>query len=107
MKRVYIACHVTDAHLLRGLLEAEGIDAIVRGQHLFTVRGRVPIASDTLPSVWIVDDEDFDRARQLCADYASRQPTPGPIGIWICPKCEEAIEDQFTQCWNCGGSRPT
>jgi DNA-directed RNA polymerase subunit RPC12/RpoP len=25
---------------------------------------------------------------------------------WKCSDCGKTIERQFTECWNCGGSRP-
>ena len=30
--------------------------------------------------------------------------------MWTCPKCSEQVENQFTECWNCGtgnGENPT
>ena len=35
MKRVYTAHDLTEAHLIKGLLEVEGIEAVVQGEHLF------------------------------------------------------------------------
>jgi hypothetical protein len=37
----------TDAHLLKGLLESEGIEAVVQGEFLWIARGEVPITTDT------------------------------------------------------------
>lgn len=42
------------------------------------------------------------------------EPTTNPINTsnvqnevtgWVCPKCNEKIENQFTACWNCGRGR--
>ena len=45
MKRVYTAHDPTEAHLVKGLLEAAGIEALVQGEHLFPLRGSLPVTS--------------------------------------------------------------
>jgi hypothetical protein len=42
VKQVFVAQHPTEAHVIKGLLEAEGIRAEVRGESLFGVRGEAP-----------------------------------------------------------------
>ena len=107
MKRVYTAHDPTEAHLVKGLLEVEGIEAIVQGEHLFPLRGSLPVTSDTNPSVWVVNDEDFDQGRVIARAYDqgahTRQPSARP---WHCPQCGENLEGQFTACWKCGAIRP-
>jgi hypothetical protein len=48
MIEIYRAAHPVQAHLLRGLLEAEGIAAAVIGEYGFNVRGEAPITTETL-----------------------------------------------------------
>lgn len=106
MKQVFVAQHPAEAHLVRGLLEADGIRADVHGESLFGARGEAPATPDTLPSVWVVDDRDAPRAMALLAEYG-RPQIPGPDQpTWRCPDCEEEVEGQFTECWHCGASRP-
>ncbi|MGH9198498.1 MAG: DUF2007 domain-containing protein [Acidimicrobiia bacterium] len=102
---VYTASHPTDAHLLRGLLEAEGITAIVQGEALFGVRGEVPVSFDTLPTVWVLNDAELDRARAIVVDYSHRADVPTSSPTWECPTCHEQVDEQLFQCWNCGSSR--
>ena len=106
MKKVYIANNPADAHLLKGLLEGENIEAEVRGEFLYGVRGEVPITPDTCPSVWVMDDADYDRAMDLVSTFREGEP-PNPIEgkAWRC-RCGEENESQFTECWSCGNSRP-
>lgn len=59
MKKIYTARNPVDAHLLKGALEGEQIEAIVQGDFLWGARGEVPIAPETCPSVWIVNDTDY------------------------------------------------
>ena len=107
MKCVYTAHNPTEAHLVKGLLEAEGIETVVQGEHLFPLRGIIPVTADTNPSVWVVNGADFDQARSIATAYDrgthSRQSQPRS---WDCPQCGEGLEGQFTACWKCGAIRP-
>ena len=104
LRKVYTATDPADAHLLKGLLEGENIAAEVRGEHLYGMRGHVPITPDTCPSVWVVDDADFGRATERVAEVRGGRPV-GDAGTWRC-RCQEENERQFTECWRCGRSRP-
>jgi hypothetical protein len=103
VQQVFVAQHPTEAHFIRGLLEAAGIHALVRGESLFSVRGETPATVDTLPSVWVGDDE-ADRAREVI-DQRRGAATDDADGPWTCPQCGEQVEAQFTECWRCGASR--
>ncbi len=105
MKKVYTATGLADAHLLKGLLEGENIPAEVRGEHLYAIRGEVPMTPDTCPSVWVVDEADFGRAVELLrAIREGSSRSPDDAGTWRCG-CGEDIERQYTECWQCGRSR--
>ncbi|OGF56912.1 MAG: hypothetical protein A2Z21_07360 [Candidatus Fraserbacteria bacterium RBG_16_55_9] len=74
MKRVYVAESPQEAHLVKEFLEANGISAVVEGQHLQAVMGGIPIP-DTYP--WVsVSEEDYDEAKALIAQAsAADQPS--------------------------------
>lgn len=101
-----MADDVTEAHLVKGLLESHGLSAAVRGEDLWGTRGEVPFA-DTWPTVWVLDDACEGEARRLVAEYASgKQLPPGTPGPgWQCSACGQDLETQFTACWNCGTER--
>jgi hypothetical protein len=93
------------AQMVVDLLRAEGIAAKVQGEHLFAVRGALPVS---YPTVWVLDEDDYDRARELVLAYEqeaaqARYPAAEP---WTCPQCGERIEGQFGLCWQCGTERP-
>ena len=46
MKRVHTAKHPTEAHLVKGMLEAEGIRASVLGDQLYGAYGELPVLRD-------------------------------------------------------------
>jgi len=103
MKLVHTARHPTEAHLIRGMLEAQGIRAAVKGDQLYGAFGELPV----LPTVWILDDTlaaDADRIvieflRGTAAHRYSHER-------WTCATCGETLEGQFTECWKCGARRP-
>lgn len=65
MKQVYGAKDPFEVHLIKNLLENEGIQVVVRGEHLFGLRGSIPVSQETWPSVWVVQDGDFERAQEV------------------------------------------
>jgi hypothetical protein len=106
MKQVFVAQHPTEAHLVKGVLAAEGIEAEVQGESLFSVRGETPATADTLPTVWVVDDADASRAESILSGYGRRAGADTADAPWLCAKCHELVEFQFTECWRCGASQP-
>src|SRR5918993_4198106 len=105
MKKVFVAQHPTEAHLVKALLQREGIAAEVRGEMLFSVGGATPATPDTLPAVWILDDSQLATAEEFIAEYENGNQTPGSEGEpWHCPNCGEIVEPQFTVCWKCAAA---
>jgi hypothetical protein len=88
------------AHLLRHLLAAHGIKAHVFNENMQGAVGEVPVDS-ALPQVWVDDERDEPRARELLRQNEidrSRQ------GSHFCRKCQEENPATFELCWNCGAS---
>ena len=105
LTKLYVAANAVDAHMLKQLLEQEGIGAVVRGDDFVPLQGGNLFKMETRPSVWVFDDERLLRAREL-ADEFGRPPSPtdGAADGWACG-CGETVEEQFTECWNCGRPR--
>jgi hypothetical protein len=107
MRKVYIAAHPAEAHMVRGLLETEGIEAIVRGEALFSSRGLTPVTHDTLPSVWVVDPEDAeDAALIIAAANSGTLPGARRERSWRCPTCNVFVGPEFVACWQCSRAEP-
>ena len=105
MKNVYSARDEVDAHLIQGLLAQHGIDAVVQTEGLSGILGTVQTSPEAAPSLW-VKEEDEAAAIAALSDIKDGQ-TPVAEGVaWKCPNCGESIEPQFSECWNCGESRP-
>ena len=107
MKQVFVARTPTEAHLVKGVLEARGIRAEVRGEALWGTRGEIPLTPDTLPTVWVLDNRQAPEAVSIVEEYSSAAPVSGREAQgWRCPACGEPVESQFSECWKCGASRP-
>lgn len=106
MKKVFVAQHPTEAHLIKGLLESRDIPALVRGESLFGTRGETPVTPDSLPSVWVADDGQAEEAMAILESHrASMSQSSESEASWRCASCGETVEFQFTACWNCGAER--
>ena len=102
MRRVHIARTLADAHIVKDVLEDHGFACVLKGEHLVGLRGEIPFDADSLPSVWVPESQ-AERAIRVVTDA---QGGPSEAGDWICPNCDEEIEGQFTDCWQCGTPRP-
>jgi hypothetical protein len=77
MKKVYIADNPMDAHLVRGVLENEGIECFVENEGLTQAMGEVPPTMDCLPAVVVVEPADHARAEEIVTTFKkSRKPPP-------------------------------
>ena len=104
MRQVYIALHLVDAQIAKDYLQGAGISAVIKGEYLGSGAGELPV--DSYPTVWIVDDDEFEKARELISNYESDRPGDQIYeSHWQCPGCGEWIEPQFTECWSCGNQR--
>jgi hypothetical protein len=106
MKQVYIADDPTEAHLVKGILEQHGISCEIRGEALWSARGGLPLTSEALPSIWIVDESKFDEAQELTEQFKNKTLTADTGTSWTCPECGVEVEGHFTDCWKCGAGRP-
>ena len=98
MVRIYSAATLPDAHLVRGLLGQAGIDATVFNENLQGGLGEIPF-THAYPEVWIVDERDLQRAREVIRQLERPAPNSGSV---ICPLCHEGNPGHFQVCWNCG-----
>lgn len=71
MQIVHRAADIAEAHLLRQLLEGEGIFAHIQGEFLRGGIGELPVNTEVLLQV---PDEDVARARGIIADWQASAP---------------------------------
>lgn len=97
MTRLYVAAHLPEAHLVRGLLQAAGIGARVFNEYAPGGLGDLPAAA-AYPEVWIEEERDFARARGIVEHYERKPP---PAGTRPCGHCGEENPVGFELCWQC------
>ena len=106
LRKLYVAADQGDAHVLRGLLEAAGIAAVIRGDEFVPLQGGSWLQVDTRPSLWVLEDERYPDAVAIAEDYRRGRTQPPPEGgSWACRACGEQLEEQFGACWACGAER--
>ncbi len=102
MKKVYTSDDRMMAGHVKSLLEEDGIPCLVKNEALAGAIGEIP-PIECWPEVWITDDDDYDRAREIIQELLIETATPK--APWRC-QCGEEIEGQFHACWQCGRERP-
>jgi len=103
MKRVYSSPASLMVGHLRNILEAEGIRCFVKNEFLAGGAGELP-PTECWPELWVERAIDYQRAERLVRETLEAGASSG--GTWICPGCGEALQPQFTACWNCGTPHP-
>lgn len=101
MKLLLRCDHALQAAHFANALAAAGIRCEVRNTTLAGAIGDIPWL-ECAPQLWLLDDLDEYRARELLNDL-TRQVAGPP---WRCTSCGEQLEPQFGACWKCGTARP-
>ncbi|MEC9465778.1 MAG: DUF2007 domain-containing protein [Myxococcota bacterium] len=94
-----------DRGLMRVLiarLKDETIEHLVKDESASSMGEVTPISA--CQHLWIVHDEDQQRAAQLLEALEEASVPAG--GTWVCAACQEELEAQFSECWQCGSERP-
>jgi hypothetical protein len=101
LKLVYTHPNIALVTQAQSLIEHEGIECALRNEYASGAVGELaPISA--WPEVWVVDDNDFDRAVAIVE--ASRQDIDE--ADWRCPGCGSSNPATFESCWHCGGDKP-
>ena len=102
MIRVYTARILAAVANVQNVLEANGIPCLLRNEFLNAGFGELP-ANECWPEVWVTDDRDAERARNLIAEAI--ETSASPAAPWRCRRCGEEVDAVFAQCWNCDAER--
>ena len=97
MLKIYSAPTLPDAHIVRGALVQAGIDARVFNENAQGAMGEIPF-QQAWPEVWIMDERDAQRARELLNEIVQPQLAFDTV---FCPHCREENPARFHTCWNC------
>ncbi|MDR4482153.1 MAG: DUF2007 domain-containing protein [Nitrospirales bacterium] len=102
MKKLYVSQSLIDVESRKELLDQARIPAMIKNQRSAMLGGEVPFV-EVFPELWVLKDEDFDRARILLKDWECAKPLK--TTKWTCPGCGEWHQKEFTTCWKCGLER--
>lgn len=101
MKHIYTHDNVVILHSVKNLLELNNIESFVKNEHTIPIGAQHGI-SNTFFELWIVNDQDFDRASAIIEKEIEH---PVFKSSWICSSCGEKNEGNFEICWKCNAAR--
>ncbi|MBK9308021.1 MAG: DUF2007 domain-containing protein [Nitrospira sp.] len=99
MRTVFVSQNLIDVEMRKERLEQAGIRCMIKNQRLSGLAGEIPFA-EIFPELWVIQDEDAYRARQVLDEELISHPSNPDA--WICAGCGEHHESQFSKCWKCG-----
>ena len=98
--RVYRAANSAEGHLIKGMLEHNGILVRLFGDGLSSGVGELP--ADVVQVEIQVQPGYRELARQLIHEYESRGTQAAKrMAGWLCPECSEENPSSFDICWKC------
>lgn len=103
MQRIYSAQNTLMVDHLQRVLEAEGIDAVVRNRFLAGAAGQLPPA-ECWTELWLVDEARLPDAQRIIQMSLDRDHAVSG-DTWECQRCGERLDPQFEACWKCSTSR--
>ena len=102
MERVYTTQDLALLSHLKNALAAQGIECVLRGQHLLGGVGELP-PIECWPELWVLDDQQAATAKShIDTLFATAAKDEEP---WTCAACGEECLGAFTDCWSCGVAR--
>jgi len=102
MKKLYVSQSLIDVESRKELLDQENIPCTIKNQRSAMLGGEVPFV-EVFPELWVLQDEDFDKATTLLTDWEEAQPVE--TTSWTCSGCGEIHQKEFTTCWKCEQER--
>lgn len=96
---VYRAASLVEAQLVLDGLDAEGIRATIRNEHVAGLVGEIP-QSAAWPEVWLTQASDWDAAVAIVRKYEERRDTDNDKEV-VCSACGEVSPSNFELCWRC------
>ncbi len=103
MKLAYTTQDLAMLTHLKNVLEEQGIECVLRGQHLLGGVGELP-PIECWPELWVVDEERQPEA--LSHIKALLSPAGTDDNPWACGECGEQSPAIFSECWHCGTASP-
>lgn len=101
MKQVFTSQDRIYLYHIKNLLEAEGIECVVKNENLSSLAGEIPMTTTWL-ELWVIDSLFAIKAEEIIANSTKALPNEEN---WVCKQCGEEHSSQFTECWNCQSTK--
>jgi len=98
MKRLFSSPDAAEVALLKNILQKAGVGCLEKNEQMANTIPTLPFQAE----LW-VEDENFNDAFALMQEW--RNPTVTGAAPWVCSRCGEKLESQFSKCWKCGTRR--
>jgi hypothetical protein len=102
MQKLYVSQSLIDVESRKELLDQAEIPCTIKNQRSAMLGGEVPFV-EVFPELWVLQDEDYERAQTLLNDWEEAQPLESTS--WTCVSCGEVHQKEFTTCWKCNEER--
>lgn len=103
MIEIFVHPDPTQLAHCRSILEEAGIASFIRNEETHDLIVGLPDPMRQ-PSLWVANDADAERARELLRDATAAAKRGGPD--WKCPRCGETVPGNFSSCWKCETVNP-
>jgi hypothetical protein len=98
MRKVYENFEYSRVGHFQSILDSSGIATHVKNFGAGNAAGEV-VATEVYPELWVVNDEDYEKAIELLKPLLSDEASEG--ADWQCPQCGETVVGTLSECWNC------
>lgn len=104
MRKIYENPEFARVGHFQSVLEARGIATMIKNEAMASVFRGTAGLHDLSPELWVMNEADYERAMEILGSLQEEgRPAADP---WTCPRCGEAQEGSFDECWNCQTERP-
>ncbi len=101
MKEIFSNMDPSQVGLYKSMLDEAGIACFVRNDSTGSIAALpIPVFN---PTLCVVDDVDYDRAKAVLDSFRAPVSTAG--AEWVCPQCGSKVPAGFDTCWNCERER--
>ena len=96
MKLIYTNENRYLVHNIQNIVENSGVKIMLKNEFAAGAAGDL-VPHETWLELWVVNDQDYDKAIQSIASAFAHQDDPE----WICTHCQEKNNASFDFCWYC------
>ena len=100
MKKIDTFNDIVTANIYKAKLESADIEILIKNDY---PPGISISLGNQLPELWVIHDQDLMKAQEIIQQVD--QPSQTNQSDWVCKKCGEKLDAQFSECWQCGQLR--